>query len=351
MNRMQKPEATGVEAHAPLKPTEFATDGLPLPTQFSAFRAAYRGVFDIHLERVSAGGFPVRQTVWNLNRLVLVSVQLPGPQHVFGLRHSRSTTLDHWYALVQYGRASPEAPAEATHLSFHCLADPFHAEIGASHLLVAFLPRDVFPFGFDFERIRDRTFDSGARLLLMDFLVILNRRLPGLHLSELGGLPSAVRGLLALHGTSSPVQLAPARNAVDVRLLERAKRLIDRKIEDPDLSPGSLSEELFVSRSRLYRAFEAFGGVSVYIRRQRLLRTREALADASDTRSILRIAEQWGFADASVFSRAFRSEFGVSPSAIRRAGWMGGDHRQEKNSTREGSQAASLEQLLRQLRS
>ncbi|MBS7742217.1 helix-turn-helix domain-containing protein [Chelatococcus sp. HY11] len=351
MNRTQKPEAAGVESDAPVRPTEFTTAGLPLPTQFSAFRGAYRGVFDMHLERVSAGGFPVRQDVWNLGRVILVSAHLPGPQHVFGLCHSRSTTLDHWYALVKCGDASPEAPAEPIHLSFHCLADPFQTEIGASRLLVAFIPRDIFPFGFDFEAIRDRPLDSGAGLLLMDFLVILNRRLPRLRLSELAGLPSAVRGLLALHGTSPPAHQGAARNAIDVRLLERAKRLIDRKIEAPDLSPGSLAEELFVSRSRLYRAFEAFGGVSVYIRRQRLLRTREALADASDTRSILRIAEQWGFADASVFSRAFRSEFGVSPSAVRRAGWMGGDHQRERNAIVERSQEASLEQLLRQLRS
>jgi AraC-like DNA-binding protein len=74
----------------------------------------------------------------------------------------------------------------------------------------------------------------------------------------------------------------------------------------------------------LYRIFEPLGGVSTYIRQQRLLKTRDALADSSDRRSISRIAEEWGFVDPSAYSRAFRHEFGISPSEARQEGWVNG---------------------------
>src|SRR4029078_9125098 len=113
---------------------------------------------------------------------------------------------------------------------------------------------------------------------------------------------------------------------IDTVVMHRARRFVGRKLADPDLTPEILCTELGVSRSRLYRLFESFGGVSAYIRRQRLLKTRDALSDSSDRRSISRIAEQWGFTEPSAFSRTFRQEFGISPSGAREEGWSGRGH-------------------------
>ena len=81
-----------------------------------------------------------------------------------------------------------------------------------------------------------------------------------------------------------------------------------------------------VSRSRLYRIFKPVGGVSNYVRRKRLLKTRDALADSSDRRTISGIAEEWGFTDPSTYSRMFKSEFGMSPKEARELGWQGVKH-------------------------
>jgi AraC-like DNA-binding protein len=105
--------------------------------------------------------------------------------------------------------------------------------------------------------------------------------------------------------------------------MERARRFIGHNLADPDLTPEMLCTELGVSRSRLYRLFEPLGGISAYIRRQRLLKTGDALSDSSDRRSISRIAEEWGFTDPSAYSRTFRHEFGMSPSEAREEGWGG----------------------------
>ena len=62
---------------------------------------------------------------------------------------------------------------------------------------------------------------------------------------------------------------------------------------------------------------ETVGG---YVRRRRLDRIRRALVDPALTRRpVSSLAAQWGFAEASHFSKLFRAEFGMSPREFREA--------------------------------
>ncbi|TSJ60864.1 helix-turn-helix domain-containing protein [Starkeya sp. 3C] len=334
------------EDDAPLEPLELAADALPGAVPFDAFRAAFSGVVELHLVRGRDGAFPIQQTLWDLGRLALVSGHLPGPGYAFGWRHARKSTLEHWYVLL---RDDPAAP-DTIRLSFHCLAEPFQTELETRRLLALFMPRDLFPSLHEISGMLDHRLESGAARLLADFLLGLDRQLPRLRPSDLAGVLGATRGLVEACVASCRNDPAAERGATDVRLLERARRLIEQKIDDADLSPASLAEELFVSRSRLYRSFEPLGGVAAYIRRQRLLRTRDALLDTSDTRSIVRIAEQCGFPDASTFSRAFKHEFGVSPRAVRKMGWTGSGPQEDDGTPPADAGASRLETLLRRLR-
>nr|WP_249730121.1 helix-turn-helix transcriptional regulator [Chelatococcus sp. YT9] len=106
-------------------------------------------------------------------------------------------------------------------------------------------------------------------------------------------------------------------------LLERARRLIRRNVHAPDFSPDQLCRQLGVSRSRLYRLFENLGGISSYVRRQRLLQAHAALSDVSQNRQVRQIAESVGFTNASAFTRAFNAEFGCSPGEVRAAALAG----------------------------
>ncbi|WP_442920266.1 helix-turn-helix domain-containing protein [Mesorhizobium sp. WSM4935] len=87
-------------------------------------------------------------------------------------------------------------------------------------------------------------------------------------------------------------------------------------LSDRELTLELLMKELGMSRSRLYRAFHHAGGVARYIQRRRFLAARAALLRESHHR-IHEIAYRYGFPLASDFTRAFRREFGYSPSEAR----------------------------------
>jgi AraC-like DNA-binding protein len=63
--------------------------------------------------------------------------------------------------------------------------------------------------------------------------------------------------------------------------------------------------------------------VARYIQRERLLEARAVLSNPATTQSISAIAEDLCFADASSFSRAFKGEFGCTPSSARTAALAG----------------------------
>ncbi|WP_245329086.1 helix-turn-helix transcriptional regulator [Bradyrhizobium centrolobii] len=77
-----------------------------------------------------------------------------------------------------------------------------------------------------------------------------------------------------------------------------------------------MAQQLRISRSNLYRAFESVGGVAGYIQRKRLRAAHAELVGSAD-RQVQEIAYRHGFKLASDFARAFRREFGVSPREMR----------------------------------
>jgi AraC-like DNA-binding protein len=93
--------------------------------------------------------------------------------------------------------------------------------------------------------------------------------------------------------------------------------MIDRH-PDAALTLGELARESGLSLYHFLRTFECLTGLTPhqYVRRTRLREAAMRLAAESD--KVLDIALDSGFGDVSNFNRAFRSEFGMSPTAYRK---------------------------------
>lgn len=101
------------------------------------------------------------------------------------------------------------------------------------------------------------------------------------------------------------------------KFLNKVVQIIEEKLDDPDLTVDSLSREMFMSNSNLYRKLNALINLSPnkLIRLKRLKKARQLLKD--QTHSISDVAIDVGFQSPEYFSRTFKKEFGISPSEYR----------------------------------
>ncbi|WP_461009229.1 AraC-like ligand-binding domain-containing protein [Streptomyces capparidis] len=99
----------------------------------------------------------------------------------------------------------------------------------------------------------------------------------------------------------------------------RVRAFIQRHLGDPELNPRTIAAAHHISLSYLHRIFEGEDDtVAASIRRQRLERARRDLSDpAQRAVPVHAIAARWGFPRATDFSRAFRTAYGVPPTAYR----------------------------------
>ncbi len=114
---------------------------------------------------------------------------------------------------------------------------------------------------------------------------------------------------------------APEPTPLPEVLRLRVRQYIDRHLADADLSIERIARELRCSKRYLHRVFEREDAtVERYIWRARLQRCRQALEQRDgDDASISGTAYRWGFNSVAHFSRLFKAEFGLSPSAFVRA--------------------------------
>jgi AraC-like DNA-binding protein len=138
--------------------------------------------------------------------------------------------------------------------------------------------------------------------------------------AEADGLARATAQLLAAGLEPARSRIRSSRVEIEAAVLLRCKRYVERHLGSPTLTPDAICREIGLSRSTLFRLFRSSGGISSYIRMQRLRAAHNALA-APDQPRVSDVAHRYGFSDAAAFSRAFRTTFGTSPRDV------GGDPR------------------------
>ncbi|HVW61445.1 MAG TPA: ATP-binding protein, partial [Puia sp.] len=139
-------------------------------------------------------------------------------------------------------------------------------------------------------------------------------------------LLSKIRNLLALQETSrktyqKQVEVSPAEpdvGSADEKFIRQALDLVEKNMANPDFSVEEMSRELFISRVALYKKILSLTGKTPieFIRSVRLKRAAQLLGKNQFT--VAEIAYEVGFNNPKYFSRYFKAEFGVLPSAYQR---------------------------------
>lgn len=100
-------------------------------------------------------------------------------------------------------------------------------------------------------------------------------------------------------------------------LVERAKGIVEARLDDCALSPPALADELGVSLRTLQNAMAEIGTTpTAYITDRRLMMATQRLT-VDQHLSVTQIAYACGFSDSAYFSRRFTARFGLSPKQYR----------------------------------
>jgi AraC-like DNA-binding protein len=303
----------------------FDTDVLPESERFDRWRAAI-AAYDI--SRPSDALLqPFHATVdaWDLGDLVVTSNRLDAARFVRSVDKIKADGIDH-YSLFLSRQGSwfgdtgdgPLTIGPGQVVAFD-LTRPMDAEWSGGYCITLSIARHVIDTAIPHvPDLHGATLGGSMGRLLADHLTSLVNALPATEQSEVPAVVKATVGLMT--SCLAAIEKQPAaRLTASSAVRHRIRRHIDRHLTAADLTPGRIASDLDLSRATLYRAFAPLGGVASYIRTRRLEAVHVLLSDPRERRSIADIAYDFGFVSDAHFSRAFRQQFGYSPSSARRA--------------------------------
>ncbi|WP_019996866.1 helix-turn-helix domain-containing protein [Aureimonas ureilytica] len=199
----------------------------------------------------------------------------------------------------------------------------FHLTSTLSRYVFLILPREALTrLMAKVPSLHGRILRSPSGHVLAAHLDTLSRYVPSLTEDEAGRIS---RGSLSLIGAAlCEIEDSPLSDKTSAPLLPavrmRVERYIEQNLSSHDLTPDTISRDLGIARSSLYRAFSSLGGISSHIQLRRLDTACELLFHPEEHRSVGELAETLGFESTATFSKAFRRRFGCSPREARTSG-------------------------------
>lgn len=301
-------------------PATFTTDMIEPAHRFEAYRDYIRSINDISIPRDARADFRASTTNWVLGRVMVGVGRTPHMRLSRSARQIREDDLDHWVLRVSRSGEVASRAGERSYRSapgdlvLESLAAPYEDHWTPGEWISVAFPRDMTP------GLSQRSLDEcigprrhASARVLGSFLFSLVEELPRASPEDMARLTDATCAMIV---STVEEQRLPGRMPSLARA--RVERAIVANIASARLTPERVAEIAGVSRSALYRMFEAEGGVATHIRRLRLEGVRADLADpAKRAEPISRIAESWGFYCVSAFNRSFRAAFGMTPGDIR----------------------------------
>ncbi|MGU3540552.1 helix-turn-helix domain-containing protein [Methylobacterium sp. A54F] len=301
---------------------------------FSTQNAAPGQAFDVYHDLYAAGSdvgrvspaFGAQVRVYRFPRMLVFDRHLSGVSHSRGAARIRRDGLDHLtihhvvsgdYVGGTFGAEGPVRPGEILLVD---AGQPNRNRVGNAHIISVSLAREQAEAAGIVPRAVSGAVLRGAGAgLAADFLGSLIRRAPDLAAPGAERAARAFSEILAM--SIDPAAMPTDRHAVAEALgtlrRERAEDYIRTHLSDPALDAQAIAAGIGVSRTALYRAFEAEGGVAQLVQRRRLEAMRNALRRSEETRSVAALAHAHGFVSESHCSRTFRAAFGAPPGQFR----------------------------------
>lgn len=313
-----------------MDPCTFSTDSFAPREQRTAWSEWFQPVFDVLSDDDDGRGFSGQYKIWKIGDIGLTWASAPAARTVRLPSHVRRSPIDHW--VITYCRNGPTAMSTGSGRLDARPGVPFVWSLGhdsdsrrtAAERLQLYLPRDSFSSSrTSLDMAAGSAVVGQHGTMLADYMVMLERNMASLTAEDAARLPAAIEVMVAACLAPSPDRVASALRQIELTLMERVRQAVRRNLRSPSLGPDKLCREAAMSRSQLYRVLEDEGGAANYIQRCRLAESFTMLCDTSKSVAIGRLAELLCFADASTFSRAFRREFGMSPSEARNSALAG----------------------------
>lgn len=303
-----------------LVPLRFDSSVLPEEEQFATFTAASVN-FDI--SRSGDGPFAARALIWRIGGVIVVRQTTDAVSWRRSAERVRADRVDYIYINYHYtGRFTIDAGHSirrggAGALFAVDMRQPVGIDDEAMRKIYVAMPRRALLDRLDGYDPHGMVLDGAATALLGATLNGVCDALPRMTAAQ---VPMTEQLLLDLVARTLLAGLRDrgTRNTREDELASRVHAYIDAHLGDM-LDVPTLCQQIGVSRSNLYRAFGAEGGVLRQIQARRLRRLRALLLDPSETRSVAELALAHGFADKSHFTRLFKQAFGLTPGAFRRA--------------------------------
>lgn len=302
----------------------FSTEAINSTHQFEAWRDWFWPVFSIAPRSDATDGFRASNKVWNLGGVVVSCVSAQGAMVKRDQSNIKKAPVDHW--VVTYCRHSSTVmqtdsgiiDARPAVPYIWSLAEKSENRRTSVDRIQILIPRDAFQgIAAPLDTACGTVLDNPLGIVLGEYMTALERWLPAATDDDMPRMGRAVHSMISACVAPSKERVAGASEEFARVRAVKVRQAIREHLTSPALRPEMLCQMVGVSRSDLYRLFEHSGGVMRYIQRQRLNQAYSLLSDPRNRKSILAVSDEFCFADASSFSRAFRQEFGCSPSDIR----------------------------------
>jgi len=309
--------------------SKFSTDLLPVEKRFDVWRESIAVLYDVNQDkRAAADSFHASVHGFLLDELMIARCRTSAQTFRRTPLHIAQDGVDHFMIqlfmeggqTVRHG--SREFECRAGDIVVNDLASEHHADTSPFDNLSVIVPRRVLePLLLNADSQHGRILQADNPLIKM-----LSRHMRDLY--ELSGamddgqrksLSGVTTSLIAatLNGAGIEGKRDEHAGVISSALLQ-VKRVIDERIHERGLNASDIAHSAGVSRAALYRLFEPYDGVMSYVRRRRLTGALRSLMNRDQSHwSITGIAFHWGFASEAHFSRAFRKQFGMSPSDAR----------------------------------